>query len=139
MEVSEALNLVNGISYKPGWTFAAAAHPRFDESIDLRIRYVVQNSDVRYAPDYTETMFPPATMDFFLSVHSCHSENDLYQMVFECLAQIERHEMREFFAVDGKKYRKPFHPHTVEGMSNWANQRPVVEHEDYTLGLIALS
>lgn len=138
MEVSEALTLVTGITYKPGWTFSAAAHPRFDESIDLMISYTVPNSDVRYAPEYTRIM-PPATMQFFLDVHSCTSEIDLFQMVFECLSQIERHETREFFAVHGGKYDKPFHPHTVDGMNNWATRRPVREHDDYTLGLMALS
>lgn len=137
MQVPDALKLIEGVSYKPGWSFSAINYERNAGCVLLRVKYEVPNSDVRYAPEYAEPVAPVPSMDFILSAFDCHTDTDVYGKVIECLLQVERHEAREFFAVNGTDYDKPFHPHTPTGTTNWACRKPVVEMEDMMLGVMS--
>lgn len=124
------------MSYKAGWKFHAVPNARYADTISLTIRYPVFNSNTEHAPDYSEWVLPVPTMEFWIQLADCTTDLDFYGKVLACLLDIERHEAREFFGVNGDKFDKLYHPHTVEGMTNWANRKPIVEAEDMKLGVL---
>jgi len=136
LELARAKQLGNEISYKPGWAFAVETNRKYSGVVTLKIWFQVRNSDVKYAPEYLEPVVPVPLVEFWLRVDDCDNDLDFYGKVFECVLQVERHEAREFFAVDGQAYDKPFHPHTPHGMTNWAERKPVTEAEDMPFGVL---
>lgn len=118
MDVARAIELVKGISYRPDWTFTATDHTkRFQESIVLRIDYVAPDTDVKWAPDYAHIINTHAN---FVIPLGFLSDEEFYREVYRAILDVEMHESREFFAVEGQTFRKPVHPHTDEGMLSWA-------------------
>ncbi|GAA1895116.1 hypothetical protein [Streptantibioticus ferralitis] len=118
MEVGTAITLVNGLIYKPGWTFTATDHTsRFEGTIKVRVEYPARNSNRDQAADgYPEEITTYA--EFPLLVGDCPDDLRLYQRILAAIAQIEIHEAREFLRVPPTSWA-PFHPHRIDGMKNW--------------------
>lgn len=128
MDTAKAIEYIRAISYLPGWRFDPQLQERQEQGINLRIAFVAPESNVAHAPEYTVPTFP--AVDFYIPVGDCDTELDLYTKILHCILSIHTHEMREFFAVNGPAYDKPFHSHTIEGQYNWTHRRPVVEVDD---------
>lgn len=133
MTPEHACELIDRITYKPGWTFDATPEPRYQDTVSLTVSFTAPDTDVRYAPAYERTL--PQTMTFYLHVAPCLTDLALWGLVLECVIHLELHEAREFFAVD-ERFSKPFHAHTSEGIVNWTCRSTVTtqrDHADITL------
>ncbi len=128
MTPTQAMKLLGEFSYRPGWKFRAYNCTTLEESIELRIQFPAPQSDVAYAPFYKMEFEPEVS--YILHVGDCVTELDFATKVFNAIRETETHEAREFFAVGGTVYAKPFHPHTNAGMYNWTNRRPVIQADD---------
>jgi hypothetical protein len=121
MHINTAIALIEGITYKPGWTlWAEDFTKRYEETVLLHLNYSAPDTDVKYAPEYAVFVPGGARANFAIMVGDCDDPMSLYRKVFEVLMRVEYHESREFFSVNGEYFDKPFHPHTMGGMKNWA-------------------
>gem|GEM_PF-2674752 len=118
MENASAIELVQSVIYKPGWSFVARDNAnRFEGAIVVRVYYPARNSNRNQAWDaYPEEIaaraeFPIVVNDF--------SDEDLYAALLHAIATIEEHESREFLRVRPTGWA-PFHPHRADGMRRWA-------------------
>jgi hypothetical protein len=118
MNIETAICLINGLVYKPGWTFTATDHTgRFEGTVKVRVEYPAQNSDRADAPDgYPNAIVTYA--EFPIVVGDCDSDKKLYRKLLNQLMKIEEHEAREFLRTKGT-YWAPFHPHQINGMKSW--------------------
>ena len=118
MEVTTALELINGLVYKPGWKVSATDHTnRFEGSIILRVDYPAQSTDrvearEGYPTDITTYAQEP------IVVAECGDETALFRCVIDVILKIEEHEAREYFRVE-PTFWAPFHPHKIDGMKRW--------------------
>jgi hypothetical protein len=120
MHVNSAIELVNNLIYKPGWTFEATdATNRFEDAINVKITYPAQDSKMEDAPEYPNPIPGGARASFSLLVRDC-SDTDLYRQVLQVIMKIEEHEAREFLRVQPTRWA-PFHPHRVDGMRLWGD------------------
>jgi hypothetical protein len=117
MLVSSAVELVNQLVFKPGWTISATDHAkRFEGTILVRVDYPARNSN----RDQADTGYPEEIMTyatFPIVVADC-DDTALYRAVVNMLCEIETHEIREFLRVAPTNWA-PFHPHRVDGMRRW--------------------
>lgn len=119
MNTQDAIQFLAGVVYKPGWTFTVIVAD--DVAMVVEIGFEAPNSDVLFAPEYTEDIDASQT---HVLVHSeCETQADMIRRVFELVLDVELHEMREFFSVGGAAYWKPLHPHTREGRQLWERWR----------------
>lgn len=132
MSPDTAIALISEISYKPNFTLHAYPNRSNSGAVSLDIDYEVPNSNVEYAPEYT--FVGTVSRTFTLQVSEISVDDELYQLVFQCLLQIETHECREFFGTGGNQYEKPFHPHTPDGIRNWRTLRPIHILDDVPAG-----
>ncbi|MEU6260181.1 hypothetical protein ACFUEN_29750 [Streptomyces griseorubiginosus] len=118
METASAIELVDHVVYKPGWTFTAREHTkRFEGAIVVRVDYPARNSNRDQAPaGYPEEITTYA--EFPLVIKDCTDE-DLYAALLQVIMSIEEHEAREFLRVRPTHWA-PFHPHRANGMRRWA-------------------
>ena len=118
MDVQTGIDLIDQISYKPGWEFHAEDYTaKFEGSIKVRIEYPAYDSSREYSEE--DKLRPIKTYgEFALMVGDIIEPNQLYRRVLDALTKIELHEMREFLRLKGGMFA-PFHPHTVRGMRNW--------------------
>lgn len=128
-----AVELINNLIYKPGWTFTATEHDkRFEGTILLRIDYPARNSNRDQAEaGYPEVINTYAT--FPMVVQDCTDE-DLYFKVLKIIEKIEMHEAREFLRVNPTHWA-PFHPHRVDGMRRWAERTGSTMDADLQFGI----
>lgn len=122
MELFRAERLIRQCTYKPGWRFEASPYSQYRETLQVFISASVANSNVVWAPDYRQAI--TRRLEFFIFVGDCDTPEDLYNKLFKCVMDIEEHESREFFSTDSS-YSKPFHPHTMAGIVNWANRKEI--------------
>ena len=119
MDVADAIKMVDGITYKPGWTFSATKHDRFANSICFQMMFRAPDSDSKYAPDYTQMgiLFPRAIVQL-----EGKTDLDVAGELLRAIIDAELHEIREFFSVwtEDNPYFKPFHPHNDNGQHMWA-------------------
>ena len=118
MDVQTGIDLIDQISYKPGWAFKATDYTaKFEASLKVRIEYAAYDSAREYSDE--DHLRPIRTYgEFALMVGDIIEPNQLYRRVLDALTKIELHEMREFLRTKGGMFA-PFHPHTVRGMRNW--------------------
>lgn len=119
MEFDRADRLIKGISYKPGWTLQLR---EWGAGLsELSVVFPSLETDRRRAPDYAEKIvMAPSTLIYLGDIAS---EEDLYARVFQFILQVETHEAREFFGVDGDRFYKPLHPHTPAGEKRWSHYK----------------
>ncbi|MBB4786020.1 hypothetical protein [Streptomyces rapamycinicus] len=118
METASAIELVEDVIYKPGWTFTARDHTkRFESTIVVRVNYPARNSN----RDQAETGYPQEITTYaeFPLVVNDYTDEDLYAALLETIMSIEEHEAREFLRVQPTNWA-PFHPHRATGMRRWA-------------------
>ncbi|MFJ5532433.1 hypothetical protein [Streptomyces sp. NPDC093261] len=122
MEIGSAIRLVEGLIYKPGWTFTATDHTnRFEGTIKVRVEYPARNSNRDQADKgYPEEITTYA--EFPLMVGDCSDDRTLYRRILSAIAEIELHEAREFLRVAPTNWA-PFHPHRIDGMKAWLKYR----------------
>ena len=139
MLVKDALELVKGITYRPEWSFSARDWTkRFQDSIALRIDYTAPDTDVKWAPDYAHMIDTYA--EFTIHVTGLRTPAEFYREVYRAIIDIELHESREFFSVNGEQYDKPVHPHTHTGMYEWAKEyNPDFHNGATTVGQVEAS
>lgn len=130
---TSAVELINNLLYKPGWTFTATEHDRrFEGTITVRVDYPARNSNRDQAADgYPEVINTYAT--FPMVVQDCTDE-DLYYKVLKIIEKIEMHEAREFLRVNPTHWA-PFHPHRVDGMRRWAERTGSTMDADLQFGI----
>lgn len=134
METASAIELVDGVIYKPGWTFTARDHTkRFESTVVVRVDYPARNSN----RDQVDAGYPQeiATYaEFPLVVEDCTDE-DLYAKLLEAIMSIEEHEAREFLRVRPTGWA-PFHPHRATGMRRWAARHGTDVLADLQFGIV---
>lgn len=118
MHIDMARDNIEALCYKPGWSFVASDHSkRFEGSIKVRITYPARNSDRSQAREGYPTEITTYA-EFAMMVGDIMEINQLLRRLINAILKIEEHESREFLRVRGT-YSAPFHPHTIEGMTNW--------------------
>lgn len=124
MDATAMVELLSGITYRPGWTFTAEALPALrhvfgvEEDVRFRMACTTVDSDREYAlKGYPETK--TLEWDFILKSDDWQADN-LIRQVFGMLMDIELHESREFFRLRTDDMQAPFHPHRPEGEAAWA-------------------
>jgi hypothetical protein len=131
MRTETALELIDGLTYKPGWKLIASDHSdRFEGAIKLHVEYLAANSNRELADaGYPEQIV--ARAEFPIMVGDCDEACTLYRRIIDALMEIELHEAREFLRVRSTGWA-PFHPHRLDGMRRWdpTNVRP-----DFTFGI----
>ncbi|SEB60478.1 hypothetical protein [Streptomyces melanosporofaciens] len=118
METASAIELVNDVIYKSGWTFTACDHTkRFESTIVVRVDYPARNSN----RDQAAAGYPQEITTYaeFPLVVKDRTDEDLYAALLEIVMSIEEHEAREFLRVRPTGWA-PFHPHRATGMRRWA-------------------
>lgn len=116
MRVSSAVELVNNLSYKPGWTITATDHSnRFEATIVVQVDYPARNSDQELAPKYPEKIMTYAKTPMVIG--DC-DDVSLYRQILNFLMEIELHEAREFLRVR-PTFWAPFNPHRLDGMRRY--------------------
>lgn len=123
MDARTAVQLLSRVTYKPGWEFDITIdEKRHESAIRVNVMYPAPNSDAAMGPDYTVDVVGGARARFILMAGVFHSPEHLYRGLLDKILMIEQHEAREFFGVASSIMAdKPFHPHTIAGMSNWLN------------------
>ena len=121
----EALqDLVNRLTYRPGWLFWLGAIDRGQDSKGLTLIITTRGYDT-YNPEHGETYrvhhympVPPAAFD----------ERSWRRWLFDQCLLVERHEAMEFFAVDGERPYAPSHgpgndPYLIREVGTEIDQR----------------
>jgi len=131
MITASAVELINNLVFKPGWTIAAEDHTnRFEGCVVVKITYLAANSDRDNARNgFVDQVLPTARASFVLMVATCQTVEDLCRMILGLIARIDSHEAREFLRVRPTMWA-PFHPHRDDGMKRWGDVQG-----DLTFGL----
>jgi hypothetical protein len=118
MLIATAIELVNQLVYKPGWTIMAGdATNRHESTIRVRIEYPAQETSREEARNgYQKDNHPYA--QFYIIIDPTCDDVSLYRHIAERIMEIEQHEMREYLRVE-PTYWAPFHPHQIDGMKRW--------------------
>lgn len=98
--------LVDGLVYRPDWTFALVDIDRGQGSVGLTLRILITCADT-YRPDHQMQVWhympvPPAAYD----------KRSWRRWLLEQIFLVERHEACEFFQIDGER---PYAPHHGPG------------------------
>ncbi|MFC4463983.1 hypothetical protein ACFPH6_05295 [Streptomyces xiangluensis] len=117
MEAQQAADLINQISFRPGWEIRADVMVEGVPYVIVQALVETVNSDREQAlKGYPERILlaPAAIIDADEYVIA----DDLYAAMMQWIIDVEIHECREFFRV-GPDKDAPFHPHRSEGQSAW--------------------
>lgn len=120
MTPTHAVELINSLVYKPGWTFETTVSDRFEDTVELRVTYPARNYNRDQAPEYPQEIRPSAV--FMLMLGQCDCDEALFHEIIKILMRIEDHEAREALRVptlDGG-FHAPFHPHNYATMCAWS-------------------
>lgn len=121
MRVDSAVQLINSLVYKPGWTFMANSHTnRFEGTVKVLVTYPALNSDREDAPDYNSPIEPDGARASFPIIVSDLDDTGIYRAILDIIVKIETHEAREFLRVEPTMWA-PFHPHRIEGMKRFGD------------------
>lgn len=139
MDISTAITLIQGITYKPGWNISGHDNTkRFEGCIRVDFVYPATNSDRSEAPAYSTPIPPNGARASFAVIVSTLDDVQLYRAICQLIMTIEEHEMREFFRIN-PTYWAPFHPHKSDGITRWADNsdtpRHIQQYRDMTFGL----
>lgn len=100
----EALaQLVNGLQYKPGWTFFMSDIDRGQGSkgLTLKIYIVAPNT---YHPEQEISV-----VHYMIVPSASYNEQSWRRWLFEQILLVEQHEAAEFFQIDGVRPFAPMH------------------------------
>jgi hypothetical protein len=119
MTPDTAIALIDGLVYKPGWSFETTDHcHRYENSVLVRINYPAQRSERAEAADgYATTI---TTYAKFIILLDKLDDVGLYRRLLDHIACIDSHEAREFLRTRPTLWA-PFHPHKTDGMERWGD------------------
>jgi hypothetical protein len=102
---TELFDLVEALTYRPGWTFTLEVVDRGQGSEGLTLDIVTRGYD-SYHPERGEVY----RVHHFMPVPPAAYDRPSWQRwVFEQILLVERHEACEFFALDGERPYAPNH------------------------------
>lgn len=131
----DAVQLINGLKFMPGWSFEAI--DAGGETIMARALIETVNSNHDQAvKDYPQHV----VLERGILVHpqDYATADDLAAALFTWIMEILIHEAREFLRLGSEDLRAPFHPHRHEGEINW-DRKITQPAEDPQRGLIVLN
>jgi len=141
MDKARAIHIIGHIRYRPGWSIEV--EPDFviqitgkghitkapdspPDQVRIRIRWTAPDSSL--PPDF------PQNTEVGLTTHIQFHEDDtdlrFTRRVLDALIALDMHEAREFFRIGvgdpdaPPNGVAPFHPHRVDGRSNWNATNP---------------
>ena len=117
MDNTQAMTLINGLRFMPGWRFEAFDFGSGD-TVYARALIDTVNSD----QDKAKINYPQhITLERMIMVHPVDydTSDQLAAALFTWIMEILIHESREFLRLSTESYRAPFHPHREEGSANW--------------------
>lgn len=94
--------LVDRLTYKPGWKFTLIK--RYDEDGSGGLTLVI----LSVTPDSYDVKKTSRVNHPFLVPPASYNERNWLAWIFDCIVKVETHEAGEFFKVDGVR---PFAPH----------------------------
>jgi hypothetical protein len=119
MTVARMCEQIGAIHYRPGWSFKATDYTkRFEQGCQVTVRFPAPNTN----QDLAKLGYPQmidVEANFVLRLCDCATTEDLCYQILEIIAQVDRHEAREFLRV-GTDFEAPFHPHRLDGMARYA-------------------
>lgn len=135
METRSAIELVNALTYRPGWTIEASDYTnRFEGSIMVKFTFPAYHTEREHArngyPSHTDSSWA----QFPVIVADCETDADLYFKILQEITKLEQHEAREFLRVEPTMWA-PFHPHRVDGMKRWAEKNGTDVGCDFRYGV----
>lgn len=136
MEISEAVDIINGMVYRPGYTIRAVdSTRRYERSVNVLITAETRDSGTVDHPDMWRENYPahviaPAAFNILIPANA--EKRDLFKLIGLAIIEFETHEMREFLR-DPDTGIAPLHPHTQAGINFWGT--PEI---DATYGLNSL-
>lgn len=137
MDICTAKRIIEGLVYKPTWTFEVTDHSkRIKGTVMVRVTFAAPNYDGGNAPGYADTINPSTPMP--IMVEDLHSEDDLiFRLAHRVLLRIEEHELREALRVhrDGE-WVAPFHPHGPDGINAWSARTGHPVERDLTFAAV---
>jgi hypothetical protein len=116
MDAQRAAELINGISYRPGWKIEAHYLPGLPfVLVQAYVRTVNSNRELALKGYPEEIVLGPDTI---IDAELYATPEDLYRRILDWIIGLEVHEAREFFRV-GDDMDAPFHPHREECQRAW--------------------
>jgi hypothetical protein len=105
MTPDTAIALIDGLVYKPGWSFETTDHcHRYENSVLVRINYPAQRSERAEAADgYATTI---TTYAKFIILLDKLDDVGLYRRLLDHIACIDSHEAREFLRTRPTLWRR---------------------------------
>lgn len=100
--------LVNALSYRPGWAFTLADTDRGQGSVGLT--FIVQS--LGYDSYHTDRGETYRVRHYFPVPPAAFNEQSWRRWLLDRIVEIETHEACEFFAIDGER---PYAPHHGPG------------------------
>lgn len=118
-----ACDLLNNLTFMPGWRIEAAVNGAYEQGITLTVFLPAVDADRSQAPTFEKPLklvgLPEGMQvaEFLIICDGC-SEIELLRKVMDKLILCLTHEAREFFRY-GASQDAPFHPHHIAGMAAW--------------------
>ncbi|MEU6573599.1 hypothetical protein [Streptomyces sp. NPDC046805] len=117
MEAQQAADLINQVSFRPGWEIQAELMAEGTPFVIIQASVETVNSNRDQAlSGYPEKILLASTA--IISADEYVIADDLYAAMIQWFIDLEIHECREFFRV-GPDKAAPFHPHRPEGQRAW--------------------
>lgn len=122
MEISEAVDIINRMVYRPGYTIHAVdSTRRYERAVNVLITAETRDSGTVDHPhawmeDYPEKVVAPAAFTILIPENA--EKRDIFKLIAHALITFETHEMREFLR-DPDTGIAPLHPHTQAGIQFW--------------------
>lgn len=125
MEAQRAADLINKISYRPGWEITAhvalGGFPYLIVSATLHTPNSDRDNALKGYPRWITVGSP----DLVIDADRYATPEELYRRIFDWIMSLEIHEAREFFRV-GDRMDAPFHPHREDGNAAWERTEDAV-------------
>lgn len=119
MTPEEASELLNGVTFRPGWKITTQAHTWLHHELDIYV--TLTTVDTSYPGIDGEYRKPHKfTARRIIRVEPEDDEMVILKRFLDAAHELDWHEDREFLRVwrDGR-WTAPLHPHTPEGEVNW--------------------
>lgn len=119
-----AVNIINGMLFRPTWQFSAVENDRFENGVAVTVTYEANDWGSKTNPDawrygYDAMVPNGARASFMITTGSMTCPEDVYRAILGIVAKIDSHEARE--ALRTKDGHAPFHPHNEASMALWGD------------------
>lgn len=116
--------LVEGLEYKPGWSFYLAEADRGQDSVGLTLQINVKG------PDSYNPQSAISVLHYFIVPAVAYDKRAWMRWLFDQCVLVETHEACEFFKVDGER---PFAPNHGPGRNPYSVLERGTEEDAYAL------